>query len=103
MSAPSLVWDVTEEALRRSVLTEAEARGWEWHPGAGTLPDLFLVRGPRLLCVELKTERAQPRRGVVDWLAALDRVTEVEAHLWAPSDKADGKVTAALMRRGTSG
>lgn len=49
-------------------------------------PDLVLVRGPRLIFVELKRgprEKPSPEQEV--WLAKL-RQTEAEVYLWRPQD-----------------
>ena len=105
MSAPSLVWSITEEALQRAVVEEAQLRGWAvYHtydsrrssPG---FPDLIMLRGPRLIAAELKAARGQPTQAQIDWLDRFAQVTEVESYLWNPTDRADGNVTAALLRR----
>ena len=46
----------------------------------------MLVRGDRLVFAELKRERSYPASAQRHWLAALGAVTDVDAHLWRPSD-----------------
>lgn len=48
-------------------------------------PDLTLVRGERLLFVELKGEKGKVSVEQQDWLDAL-KGTGVEVYLWRPSD-----------------
>lgn len=63
--------------------------------GAG-FPDLVLVKGPRLIFVELKTRTGRVRPDQVTWLDALGDVgrlalgpASVEVYLWRPADLED--------------
>lgn len=49
-------------------------------------PDLVLVRAPRLLFVELKTESGKATDAQAEWLAALAQCPGAETYLWRPSD-----------------
>jgi hypothetical protein len=62
---------------RWSTPVAADAEGW---------PDLTLVRPPRILFLELKTERGRLSTAQVDWMELLGRCTGVEAHVVRPSD-----------------
>jgi hypothetical protein len=64
-------------------------------------PDLILVKGPRLLAVELKRELLKPGEEQILWLDAFARVPGVEAYVWIPSEWLDG--TIAKILQGTVG
>lgn len=49
-------------------------------------PDLILVKPPRLLALELKTQRGKVRPGQIEWLTDLDQVPGVTALLVRPAD-----------------
>lgn len=89
---------VSERAFQRWVTDYAEWRHWLWFHDMDSrrnkagLPDLILVRGGRLVLVELKTELGRLRASQRDWLAALKSVEEraqgaVEVYVWRPSDR----------------
>lgn len=68
------------------------AHGWRTPvaaDGAG-FPDLVLVRGPRLIFGEVKSQRGELRCEQVEWLAALATVAStspmVQATVWRPDD-----------------
>lgn len=77
------------------MIDRATVYGWWWwhdtdsrrnHRG---LPDLILVRPPRVLFVELKRERTSAKvtreqAGVLDMLA---QCPGVESYVWRPSDE----------------
>ncbi len=54
---------------------QADGKGW---------PDLVLVRGPRILAVELKLDGARPTPAQALWLARL-RAAGLYAAVWVPS------------------
>src|SRR6266536_911398 len=91
---------VSEAEFQRAVVEAAHLFGWRiahfraamtrhgWRTpvaadGAG-FPDCILVRGPRLLAVELKSETGQLRDEQRAWLAALAE-TSAEVYTWRPS------------------
>lgn len=82
---------MTEVAWQRMVCDLAELRGWRWHHqhyskrSPAGWPDLVLVRGPRLVAAELKSERGRVRPEQRVWLDALAVVPGVETYLWRPS------------------
>jgi hypothetical protein len=69
---------------------EADGAGW---------PDLVLVRGPRLLFVELKSSRGSLAPAQVEWKQALEWAGET-VYVWRPEDWAGGAVETVL-RAGT--
>ncbi len=97
---------LTEAAWQRQVIQYATLMKWRiWHDqatnvprrcsGCGAtprvirnpagLPDLILVRRPRVVWVELKADRGRLTDAQRDWLADL-RASRQEAYLWRPSD-----------------
>jgi len=101
-----MTW-VRDLAQRRSWMTYHTLRSKGSEPG---FPDLVLVRPPRLVFVELKTDspRSGPSREQRDWLDALDAVANgggrrhrtrtgypiPETYIWRPRDR--DLITAAL-------
>lgn len=53
--------------------------------GAGW-PDLCLVRPPRIIFAELKSESGKLRPNQTEWLDVLRLLPQVEVYLWRPSD-----------------
>jgi len=84
---------LSERTFREQVRHWAEARGWTvyftWssrNSPAG-FPDLVLLRPPRLLIAELKTQTGKTTRAQDRWLGLLGLVPCVEVHLWRPWDE----------------
>jgi hypothetical protein len=92
-----------EAAFLKLVVQYAEPRGWRWFhvergrgrdgrwltatTGAPGVPDLWLVRGPQLVVIELKAKGGREQPGQADWIAALDQVPGVTAIMGAtPAD-----------------
>jgi hypothetical protein len=100
-----------EAAFQVRIIELATVHGWRvYHthdsrrsePG---FPDLVLVRGSRLLFVELKVGKRQLTDEQRDWLRALGRVTEVGAFtLRGRTDGADdlSDFEGVLRRRGAA-
>jgi hypothetical protein len=69
-----------------------EFYGWElYHPwlsirSARGWPDIALVRPPRLILAELKTDKGKLRPSQERWLALLGQCPGVEVYVWRPSD-----------------
>lgn len=83
---------MNEAAFQGAVIELAKLRGWRWHhetdsrkSGRG-LPDLILVRPPRLIFAELKTQKGRLRIEQAQWLSALRSCHGVEVYLWRPDD-----------------
>lgn len=89
---------ITEADFQRTVTQMADAYSWRWYhspsnsPGAGGwvqnvragFPDLVLIRGKRLLFLELKRETGKTTAAQDEWLFAL-RDAGVEAWVVRPS------------------
>ena len=83
---------ITERDLTSYVRDVAAALGWRryhtWlskHSPAG-FPDEVLLRSPRLVFAELKSETGTLRPEQAAWLSDLAQVPGVETYLWRPSD-----------------
>ena len=83
---------ISEKDFLEQVRELARYEGWlSYHTYRSTrsepgFPDLVLVRPPRLIFAELKTEKGRVTPAQRLWLDVLGRCNEVEAHLWRPSD-----------------
>lgn len=82
---------ISERAFQAQVIAAAEAMGWLCYhthdsrrsqPG---FPDLIMVRGYRMVALELKVGRRRPTPEQLVWLAAFRDVCQVDA-LWAKPD-----------------
>ncbi len=101
MSRTALLPPITEQAFQRQVIALARlhhwrvahfrpartAKGWRTpcQADAAGWPDLVLCRPPRLLFVELKSERGRLSAEQEAWIDALTRAGQV-CLLWRPSD-----------------
>jgi hypothetical protein len=83
---------LTEKDFQRQVLDLARILGWSsYHPMLSKWsergwPDLAMVRPPRLVFAELKSERGRTSVHQERWLALLGACDGVEVFLWRPSD-----------------
>ncbi len=84
--------NVTEKAFMSTVLDFAKLTHWmTYHahdsrrsqPG---FPDIVMIRPPRLLFCELKSETGQLSQAQQHWLALLRLVPCIETFVWRPSD-----------------
>jgi VRR-NUC domain len=83
---------VTERDLQDQVLALARIFGWKvfypWtsvHSAAGW-PDLALVKAPRFVVAEIKTQRGRLTAAQRDWLEELEDYPGIEVFVWRPSD-----------------
>lgn len=82
----------TEAAFQAAVIELAQRCGWlVFHPfdsrrSTPGYPDLTLCKPPRLLLMELKTERGRVRPEQREWLAALAQCPGAEVALLRPHD-----------------
>ena len=75
----------------------AQVKGaWITNTSSPGVPDLWLVRGDRLVVLEVKSQRVTPSPEQLVWVAALQRVPGVDAYIVKPSDADD--VLALLAR-----
>lgn len=79
---------ITHEQLRVSVVELATLLGykcqWHWrsyHSPAGW-PDLFLVRGERVIAVELKVKKDKVTTAQQEWLDILAATGKCETYVW---------------------
>ena len=98
----------TEEEFMAQVMELARARNWKvYHPydsrrSSYGYPDLTMVRPPRVIFMELKSEKGQldikqrysPKTGRAlpnqkDWKDAFESCPGVEYYLWRPTDWED--------------
>ena len=95
----------TEKEFQQMVLDLAGYLGWTCYhtfdsrrsqPG---FPDLVLVRPPRLVFAELKSERGRTTPQQQEWLDLLEG-TPAETYLWRP---ADWDAIRAILDRGWTG
>lgn len=83
---------ITEAQFLRQVLDLARMLGWRaYHPALSKWsergwPDLALVRPPRLVFAELKTDRGKTTSHQDEWLALLRACPGAETYLWRPAD-----------------
>jgi len=83
---------ISERDLTSFVRDVARAFGWRRyhtflskHSPAG-FPDEVLLRPPRLIFAELKSERGKFKPEQLEWLSDLRAVPGVEVYSWKPSD-----------------
>jgi hypothetical protein len=85
------VRNTAERDWQQQVQQLATLHGWRWfhdndsRRNPAGLPDLLMVKGSRLLAVELKTETGRVRPEQTAWLDAL-AATGAETAIWRPSD-----------------
>ena len=89
------VWgDESEKQFMQRVKRRAEVHGWMvWHQldSIGTrsgLPDLIMVRPPRLVFAELKSAHGRLSPAQREAIARLLDCPQVEAYVWYPRDDA---------------
>jgi hypothetical protein len=96
---------MTEAQLQSAVIELARTLQWRvFHPydsrrSEPGWPDLTLVRGKRLLFVELKAEKGRPSAEQKEWLQALNATTlppDQHVYVWWPADWTDGTIEAVL-------
>ena len=84
--------DLTEKQWLHQVTDLAKLYRWRtYHPwlsihSARGWPDLALVRPPRLVLAELKTDRGKTTPSQDEWLELLGACPGVEVYLWRPAD-----------------
>ena len=83
---------VTEADFQRQVVAAARMLGWECyhtfdsrHSEAG-FPDCVLVKPPRILFAEIKSEQGQLSSAQMRWLNTLRECPGTAVYLWRPSD-----------------
>ena len=119
---------MSEAELQKEVNNLLTANGWRWThfrtaittaghyvtaiSGDKGFPDVVAVRPPRLVFIELKTERGQMSEDQLEWMGNLSMVNRageewtetegavvtggIEVYLWKPMDLLDGSIALAL-------
>ena len=83
---------VTEKQFLAQVRDLSAMLGWRlYHPWLSKYsesgwPDVALVRPPRVVLAELKTESGKVSPSQREWLDLLARCPGVETYLWRPTD-----------------
>ncbi len=83
---------LTEKEFLRQVSELARLYRWRvYHPWLSIhsergWPDVALVRPPRLVLAELKTDKGKTTPHQDEWLALLGACPGVETYLWRPLD-----------------
>ncbi len=83
---------MSEREFQAQIRTLSTVLGWldyhSWtsmHSAAG-FPDMVLVKPPRVIFAELKTENGTVSPHQQFWLDTLKQCSGVEVYLWRPSD-----------------
>jgi len=90
MNVSALYFTETEAQFQASVIRYAELMGWRvYHvhdsrKSRAGFPDLVMVRRPRVIFAELKSERGRASEDQLAWLDALDQCGQ-EVYQWRPS------------------
>lgn len=95
---------ISEKQFQAQVVELARLYNWlvyhtyDSRRSAPGFPDLVLVRPPRLIFAELKSEEGRARPEQRTWLEALSGCTQApESHLWRPRDLQE---IQTLLKRG---
>ncbi|HYW86615.1 MAG TPA: hypothetical protein VFB50_02515, partial [Chloroflexota bacterium] len=92
LKRPALIGDEPERHFMQRVRQLARVCGWvDWHTldSTGTRagePDLRLVRPPRVIFAELKSQHGRLRLEQSAAVALLEQCPGVETFVWRPSD-----------------
>lgn len=96
--AHPLDYYVSERDLAATIIEAAEALGWKVYAVLDTRtpakrtskgwPDLAMIKGPKMIMAELKSQEGVVSADQQGWLDALKRVRRLRVALWRPSDMA---------------
>ena len=85
--------ELTEKQFEGQVKDLAKLYGWKYyhtwrsiHSPAG-FPDCVLVRPPRLIFAELKSEKGKVSPAQQEWLTILKDIPNIEVFLWRAEDE----------------
>jgi hypothetical protein len=97
---------LSEKAFSQTVTDLARLLGWACYRtwlsvrSPAGFPDLVLVRPPRLIFAELKSEKGRLTEAQRAWIELLAQVPAVETYVWRPSDWPT--ILAVLSRDGAA-
>lgn len=92
-----LLATVTERQWQAQVETWAKRAGWRvyhtWRSIHSTpgFPDLCLVKPPRVVFMELKSQKGLLSKAQMEWLVALGECSGVESYMYRPADEIEVK------------
>lgn len=101
MSAQGFV-SFSERQLSDGVASLADLFGWmRYHThdsrhSAPGFPDWILIRPPRLIVTELKSQNGKVTEAQQLWLHAWAQVQGAEVFVWRPADWVDGTIESVL-------
>ena len=81
-----------EKRFQAQIKELAMLLGWKYYHSWSSVrspagfPDCVLVKPPRLIFAELKSERQYPSDHQKHWLDILSKIPGVEVYVWKPSD-----------------
>jgi len=88
-----LIGDESEKHFMWRIRQRAALSGWKWRwhqlDSIGTqsgMPDLILVRAPRIIFAELKSEHGRLSPAQKSAIADLEQCPGIETFVWRPSD-----------------
>lgn len=83
--------EISESTWKSHILRLARQCGWRAYSARYSLgcdpgwPDLILCRPPRIIAVELKSDKGRVRPEQDEWLAVLE-ACGVKSYIWRPRD-----------------
>jgi hypothetical protein len=86
-----LLYEESEKEFQEKVIRSAHLLGWKHYHTHDSrrspegFPDLLLVKVPKLIFAELKSEKGKPTPAQTGWLTLL-KLCHQEVFLWRPSD-----------------
>jgi hypothetical protein len=102
------VFSLKEKDFMDDLVEKAGLTGWmAYHTydsrrSTAGFPDLVLVKPPVVIFAELKTEKGAASKEQEKWLEQLGLCTELEVHLWRPSDWDEIEERLGFIPKGTS-
>lgn len=94
---------MSEVELQNQIIDRAKTyKWWWWHDkdsrlNNSGLPDLILIRPPRLIFAELKRQRAHLRPAQKVCLQLLRQIPCIEVNVWRPIDLLNGTIDAEMQ------
>ena len=102
------VFSEREKDFMDKLLDAAVPAGWmvyhtyDSRRSTAGFPDLVLVKPPVVVFAELKTEKGKTSEEQRIWLEQLGLCTDIEVHLWRPSNWDEIEERLGFIAQGTS-